>query len=320
MAFLVENLILESFTGTLAASANAPLGNPLLGYFGFSDKYANGDTCHYLIRGVDVVGRPTGQIEIGRGTVIVASGVYSLRRDTIFRSTNAGAAVAFIAGTKFVSVSSVAPANDDIRADLQASLGLDVAGQIAFFAGSTPPPGWLKANGAAISRTTYLRLFARIGTTYGVGDGTSTFNLPDARGEFLRAWDDGRALDNGRALGSVQAGMILSHGHTVNDPGHAHGVYDPGHSHSAYTDSQGAHNHNYTIGTYGTGGAGAAALQTALATTQTDVQGSHSHNVGVYGAGTGIGIYSAGTGLSVAANGGTENRPRNLAVACFIKF
>ncbi|WP_455027341.1 phage tail protein [Neisseria elongata] len=82
------------------------------------------------------------------------------------------------------------------------------SGQIAFFAGSSAPAGWLKANGAAVSRTTYAALFAAIGTTYGAGDGSTTFNLPDLRGEFMRGWDDGRGIDRGRAFGSAQGDAI----------------------------------------------------------------------------------------------------------------
>lgn len=88
-------------------------------------------------------------------------------------------------------------------------------GQVAFFARSTPPAGWLKANGAQVSRATHAALFAAIGTTYGAGDGSSTFNLPDARGQFLRAWDDGRNIDTGRVLGSYQDDMVKSHAHDV---------------------------------------------------------------------------------------------------------
>ena len=73
---------------------------------------------------------------------------------------------------------------------------------------SAAPAGWLKANGAEVSRTTYAPLFAAIGTRYGAGNGTSTFNLPDLRGEFVRGWDDSRGVDAGRALGSSQRGTI----------------------------------------------------------------------------------------------------------------
>jgi phage-related tail fiber protein len=78
------------------------------------------------------------------------------------------------------------------------------SGAVVYLARSTAPDGWLKANGAAVSRTTYARLFGAIGTTFGSGDGSTTFTLPDLRGEFMRGWDDGRGIDSGRAFGSFQ--------------------------------------------------------------------------------------------------------------------
>lgn len=84
----------------------------------------------------------------------------------------------------------------------------ELVGEVAFFARTTPPSGWLKANGAAVSRTTYAALFAAIGTTFGAGDGSSTFNLPDLRGEFVRGLDDGRNVDAGRRLGTTQGDAI----------------------------------------------------------------------------------------------------------------
>lgn len=77
-------------------------------------------------------------------------------------------------------------------------------GSLVLTAGSTAPTGTFKANGAAVSRTTYADLFAVIGTDYGVGDGSTTFDLPDWRGEFFRGWDDSRGADSGRALNSFQ--------------------------------------------------------------------------------------------------------------------
>lgn len=82
------------------------------------------------------------------------------------------------------------------------------------FAANSPPTGWLKANGAAISRTTYASLFAAIGTTFGVGDGSTTFNVPDLRGEFIRGWDDSRGVDSGRVFGSAQTDQMQGHFHT----------------------------------------------------------------------------------------------------------
>ena len=82
------------------------------------------------------------------------------------------------------------------------------SGMVMIFAGDFAPAGWLKANGAAVSRTVYAQLFNAIGTRFGAGDGHSTFNLPDLRGEFPRFWDDGRGIDIGRALGSFQSDAV----------------------------------------------------------------------------------------------------------------
>lgn len=79
------------------------------------------------------------------------------------------------------------------------------AGAVLPFAMSAAPTGWLKCNGAAVSRATYSTLFDAIGTTFGVGDGSTTFALPDLRGEFVRGYDDGRGIDAGRSFGSAQA-------------------------------------------------------------------------------------------------------------------
>jgi microcystin-dependent protein len=89
------------------------------------------------------------------------------------------------------------------------------AGLIAFFAASAAPSGWLECNGALVSRTTFADLFAEIGTDYGAGDGSTTFALPDLRGEFIRGWDNGRGVDAGRTRGSAQGGQMPQHSHNV---------------------------------------------------------------------------------------------------------
>jgi microcystin-dependent protein len=78
------------------------------------------------------------------------------------------------------------------------------------YAGATPPTGWLACDGAAVSRSTYAALFALIGTTYGAGDGSTTFNLPNLYGRFPLG---------GTALG--QLGGAASHTHGITD--HYHG-------------------------------------------------------------------------------------------------
>lgn len=91
----------------------------------------------------------------------------------------------------------------------------DEVGIVKAFAGFGAPQGYLSCNGAAVSRSTYSYLFSIIGTTYGVGDGSTTFNLPDLRGEFIRGMDNGRGIDTGRVLGSSQSDLIKSHSHTI---------------------------------------------------------------------------------------------------------
>ena len=88
------------------------------------------------------------------------------------------------------------------------------AGTVITFASSTAPAGYLKANGALISRTAYADLFAIIGTTFGAGNGSTTFALPDLRAYFPRGWDDGRGIDTGRVFGSNQDEAFKSHDHT----------------------------------------------------------------------------------------------------------
>jgi microcystin-dependent protein len=90
------------------------------------------------------------------------------------------------------------------------------AGEIKMFAMSTAPAGYLKANGALVSRTTYAALFAAISTAYGAGDGSTTFALPDLRGEFVRGWDDARGVDAGRAIGTAQSSDVGPHTHGIS--------------------------------------------------------------------------------------------------------
>lgn len=97
--------------------------------------------------------------------------------------------------------------------DYIADLETVAPGIVASFPASSPPEGWLKANGAAVSRSAYSALFAAIGVTFGAGDGSTTFNVPDLRGEFVRGLDDSRGVDSGRVLGSTQGDAFKAHNH-----------------------------------------------------------------------------------------------------------
>jgi microcystin-dependent protein len=147
---------------------------------------------------------------------------------------------------------------------------LSEIGQVVSYARNTAPLGWLKCNGAAVSRTTYARLFRAIGTTFGVGNGSTTFNLPDLRGEFIRGWADDRAVDTSRVFGSTQADELKSH----------------------------THSHNTTNKT----GLSSAGYGTNVTVAANLVAGTPS------------------AGPISDATGGTETRPRNVALLYCIKF
>lgn len=91
------------------------------------------------------------------------------------------------------------------------------SGAIMAFAMETVPNGWLKCDGTAVLRSAFPALFAAINTIYGQGNGTTTFNLPDYRGAFLRGKDDGRGLDPNRNFGSYQEDEFKSHTHRIID-------------------------------------------------------------------------------------------------------
>lgn len=97
-------------------------------------------------------------------------------------------------------------------------------GMIAYWPVESVPDGWLECNGKAVSRDTYSDLYDAIGDKYGAGDGSTTFNLPELRGEFIRVWSNGRTdevdgedveIDDDRELGSSQDDAFQGHTHSV---------------------------------------------------------------------------------------------------------
>lgn len=156
--------------------------------------------------------------------------------------------------------------------------------------GSTAPANFLACDGSAVSRATYSALFAVIGTTYGAGNGTTTFNLP--------TWNDGRFTratgGNAAAQGTLQAQLIGTHGHTLTiDSGgtHTHAV-NRNKRYGANDNSSGNANPGLDVGDQNNG---AYSFDTASG-------GTHTH-----------------TG-SVADHTATENRPANSAVLVCIKY
>jgi len=99
------------------------------------------------------------------------------------------------------------------------------SGAMVDFAGTVAPAGWLMCDGSAVSRTVYASLFAAVGSSYGAGDGSTTFNLPDFRGRFARYNDNmgtpagAAGRDTGRAHGSSQADDVKVHNHSMPGSG-----------------------------------------------------------------------------------------------------
>lgn len=89
-------------------------------------------------------------------------------------------------------------------------------GTTILFNADSPPPGYVIENGLAVPRTgQYAALFSVVGTRFGAGNGTTTFNLPESRGEYPRFADAGRGVDPGRTVGSFRGESVPSHTHTV---------------------------------------------------------------------------------------------------------
>lgn len=103
-------------------------------------------------------------------------------------------------------------------------------GVVLEYGSMTPPTGFVNADGSAISRTTYAALFAVIGTTFGIGDGSTTFNVPDRRNVFARG-----ANTATRVIGGVTY-PICTIGVTANDTfqGHYHSKSESGHTHNLW--------------------------------------------------------------------------------------
>ena len=189
---------------------------------------------------------------------------------------------------------------DETRAVTPASLASAASlfvppGAVMPFASAVTPSGWLAANGAAVSRTTYAALFSAIGTLYGIGDGITTFNLPDLRGYFVRG--SGKNLDNTEsgAFGQKQLDAFKSHTHggaITGNGGHSHTVGDiPIVSNNGSGGNSGSVAKNDGASTKSTGAKAPA------------VDGAHIH------------------GLTINLEGDlVETRPKNIALLYCIKF
>ncbi len=168
-------------------------------------------------------------------------------------------------------------------------------GSVFCMAVATVPTGYFECNGQSLNRNTYAALFAVIGTQYGAAD-SSTFKVPDLRGEFVRGFDNGRNIDPGRGIGSSQSGQNLSHDHDA-DASATSNVSDPGHRHNARGYGNDDDGGNQFTGS-----------------------GNNSvRNNAIEDATTGISV-ATNVSIDVDNDGGNEARPRNIAMMYIIKF
>jgi microcystin-dependent protein len=153
-------------------------------------------------------------------------------------------------GTRITAMRQLVPG----LTSLSSPAGGNPIGEVKGYAGEGDPDGWhMLCDGRAISRTTYALLFAVIGTKYGAGNGTTTFNIPDLRGRVLVGPDNmGTAMgaagrvsssnaigqSSGSATHTMTEGEMPSHVHTITDLGHKHSYIDPGHNHGERTGSR----------------------------------------------------------------------------------
>lgn len=129
---------------------------------------------------------------------------------------------------------------------LKVTVGGTPVGAVLQFAGSSAPAKWLLCYGQAISRTTYSALYAVIGTAFGSGNGSSTFNLPDCRGRVAAGKDNMGGTASGRLNNAYTGGVVGNTlGGTGGSQGHVLNVDQiPAHEHTGDTDAAGQHWHH----------------------------------------------------------------------------
>lgn len=174
--------------------------------------------------------------------------------------------------------------DDTSAAAFLTTLGLGgLTGIVVPYAGLTAPQGFLLCYGQAVSRTTYAALFDVIGTTYGVGDGATTFNLPDLRGRAAIGLDD----IGGTTADRLQLGALAAARHTLGGTGGAdtHTLTTgemPAHDHGGSSGAAGSHSHQLSASTLLVG-SGSPALQLLTyaggSTATTSTVSDHTHSL-----------------------------------------
>lgn len=235
---MIADLVHETSTSTGTGNFTTAAVN---GKRRLSDVAGTGVTLNTLYYAIS--NRAAAEWEVGTGHM---SAVGTLVRDTVLGSSNGGALVNFSAGTKDVC--------NDTPAAVQ-KFAFVPAGAIMAFGADSAPTGWLLCYGQNVSRTTYARLFAVIGTAWGAGDGSTTFTLPDLRGRVIAGQDD---------MGGVSANRLTGLSGGIN--GDTFASYGGAESHTLTTAELATHAHSVDMG--------------AAETTSTNSVG-HTHGVSI---------------------------------------
>jgi len=292
-----------TMTGQLFADDSAGAGAPAIAFDGDADTgifRVGANTIGFATAGVE-------RVEISDNGLDMSNGLPIRFQDS--------------SGAPFVALKSPASVSSNVTFTLPAADGTNgqflqtngsgalsfttvqgvPTGSVFCMAVASVPSGYKECNGDAVSRTTFSALFAVIGTQYGTGDGSSTFNLPDLRGEFVRGFDNGKGTDSGRSIGSSQGDDNKQHNHGIN-------FFTQNHT---LTGSVTAISETFEVSGTTSGVFSKQSASGARTPITSDVSGSgqfsfngtHSHHV-----------------IGSTQNTGSESRPKNVAMMYIIKF
>ena len=191
------------------------------------------------------------------GVTLSDSSEVEIRCDGSVTSLFSGGGLKSVNNLSDVASKSASRTNLEVYSKTEVDVAVDSAkliGEIKIWPLATAPSKYVVCGGQELNRVTYASLFAILGVTYGAGNGSTTFNVPDLRGVFVRGWDNTRGLDPSRVFGSYQADELKAHTHRI----------------------------------------GSASLIAA--------------------SGTAFPYQGSGTGMETTSTGGTETRPKNVAM------
>jgi len=245
---------------------------------------------HYIINGYyrtryDAIQINTSTFQDGNYDVYVVANENSLKYEVqIVPETQTPNAENYLLIGKFKKVYGKIISIQNSILDIQNQISNTIpVGTILPYSAPIPPVGWLECNGAELLEEDYPELFNVIGRTFGGNPSNRTFKVPDLRGEFIRGWDNGRAIDSGRQFGSFQN-------------------WKTGYPHNSWTVSDNTHRHNYR---WENAAKGVAESRMHPSETSNNWSGA---------------VISDNTHNHAIGGGDNETCPRNIALTYIIKY